>query len=113
MAEYVAEDAAFPAFWQNLTALLDPLLPRYVAEGKKYLTIAVGCTGGRHRSVFVAEKLAAHLAETSSMHGWRVELAHRELPEIARGSNTPHAENGHPDLLPDIAPRDTHMTTVE
>ncbi|WP_368418797.1 RNase adapter RapZ [Rhodovarius sp.] len=113
VAEYVAEDAAFPAFWQNLTALLDPLLPRYVAEGKKYLTIAVGCTGGRHRSVFVAEKLAAHLAETSSMHGWRVELAHRELPEIARGSNTPHAENGHPDLLPDIAPRDTHMTTVE
>ena len=89
------------------------LLPRYVAEGKKYLTIALGCTGGRHRSVFVAEKLAAHLAETSSMHGWRVELAHRELPEIARGSNTPHAENGHPDLLPDIAPRDTHMTTVE
>jgi len=113
VAEYVAEDAAFPAFWHNLTALLDPLLPRYVAEGKKYLTIAVGCTGGRHRSVFVAEKLAAHLAETSSMHGWRVELAHRELPEIARGSNTPHAENGHPDLLPDIAPRDTHMTTVE
>jgi UPF0042 nucleotide-binding protein len=113
VAEYVAEDAAFPAFWQNLTALLDPLLPRYVAEGKKYLTIAVGCTGGRHRSVFVAEKLAAHLAETSSMHGWRVELAHRELPEIARGSNTPHAENGHPDLLPDIAPRDTQMTTVE
>jgi UPF0042 nucleotide-binding protein len=113
VAEYVAEDAAFPAFWQNLTALLDPLLPRYVAEGKKYLTIAVGCTGGRHRSVFVAEKLAAHLADTSSIHGWRVELAHRELPEIARGSNTPHAENGHPDLLPDIAPRDTHMTTVE
>ena len=113
VAEYVAEDQAFPVFWQNLTALLDPLLPRYVAEGKKYLTIALGCTGGRHRSVFVAEKLAAHLAETSSMHGWRVELAHRELPEIARGSNTPHAENGHPDLLPDIAPRDTHMTTVE
>ena len=113
VAEYVAEDQAFPGFWQNLTALLDPLLPRYVAEGKKYLTIAVGCTGGRHRSVFVAEKLAAHLADTSSMHGWRVELAHRELPEIPRGSNTPHAENGPPAVPPDIAPRDTHMTTVE
>ena len=113
VAEYVAEDQAFPGFWQNLTALLDPLLPRYVAEGKKYLTIAVGCTGGRHRSVFVAEKLAAHLADTSSMHGWRVELAHRELPEIARGSNTPLAENAPPAVPPDIAPRDTHMTTVE
>jgi UPF0042 nucleotide-binding protein len=113
VAEYVAEDQAFPGFWQNLTALLDPLLPRYVAEGKKYLTIAVGCTGGRHRSVFVAEKLAAHLADTSSIHGWRVELAHRELPEIARGSNTPLAENGPPAVPPDIAPRDTHMTTVE
>jgi UPF0042 nucleotide-binding protein len=113
VAEYVAEDQAFPDFWQNLTALLDPLLPRYVAEGKKYLTIAVGCTGGRHRSVFVAEKLAAHLADTSSIHGWRVELAHRELPEIARGSNTPLAENGPPAVPPDIAPRDTHMTTVE
>jgi len=113
VAEYVAEDQAFPDFWQNLTALLDPLLPRYVAEGKKYLTIAVGCTGGRHRSVFVAEKLAAHLADTSSIHGWRVELAHRELPEIARGSNTPLAENAPPAVPPDIAPRDTHMTTVE
>jgi UPF0042 nucleotide-binding protein len=113
VAEYVAEDQAFPGFWQNLTALLDPLLPRYVAEGKKYLTIALGCTGGRHRSVFVAEKLAAHLADTSSIHGWRVELAHRELPEIARGSNTPHAENGPPAVPPDIAPCDTHMTTVE
>jgi len=113
VAEYVAEDQAFPGFWQNLTALLDPLLPRYVAEGKKYLTIALGCTGGRHRSVFVAEKLAAHLADTSSIHGWRVELAHRELPEIARGSNTPLAENAPPAVPPDIAPRDTHMTTVE
>jgi len=113
VAEYVAEDQAFPGFWQNLTALLDPLLPRYVAEGKKYLTIAVGCTGGRHRSVFVAEKLAAHLADTSSIHGWRVELAHRELPEIARGSNTPQPENGPPAVTPDIAPCDTHMTTVE
>ncbi len=113
VAAYVAEDPAFPAFWQNLTALLDPLLPRYVAEGKKYLTIALGCTGGRHRSVFVAEKLAAHLASTSAMHGWRVELSHRELPEAARGSNTPHFEIAPPATPRDIAPCDTHMTTVE
>jgi UPF0042 nucleotide-binding protein len=113
VAEYVAEDPAFPAFWQNLTGLLDPLLPRYVAEGKKYLTIALGCTGGRHRSVFVAEKLATHLADTSAMHGWRVELTHRELPEGTRQSNTPLFE-GTPRPMPrDSASHDTHMTTVE
>jgi UPF0042 nucleotide-binding protein len=113
VAEYVAEDSAFLVFWQNLTALLDPLLPRYVAEGKKYLTIALGCTGGRHRSVFVAEKLAAHLSATSAIHGWRVDLAHRELPETARGSNTPPAESGPLAAPRDMAQNDTHMTTVE
>jgi len=75
VAEYVAADPDFPAFWTRLTGFIEPLLPRYVAEGKKYLTIAVGCTGGRHRSVFLAEKLAAHLRQ----QGWRVDLAHREL----------------------------------
>ena len=75
IAGYVAADPAFPAFWTRLTGFIEPLLPRYVAEGKKYLTIAVGCTGGRHRSVFVVEKLAAHLRQ----QGWRVDVAHREL----------------------------------
>jgi UPF0042 nucleotide-binding protein len=56
------------------------LLPRYAAEGKKYFTIAVGCTGGKHRSVLVAERLAGHLRAS----GWRVDLAHREL-KIAGG----------------------------
>jgi len=51
------------------------LLPRYRQEGKKYLTIAVGCTGGRHRSVTIVEKLAATLSEA----GWRVSITHREL----------------------------------
>jgi UPF0042 nucleotide-binding protein len=51
-------------------------LPRYVQEGKKYLTIAFGCTGGQHRSVLAAERLAHHLQS----QGWRVELFHRELP---------------------------------
>ena len=50
-----------PAFWTRLVGFIDPLLPRYVAEGKKYLTVALGCTGGKHRSVLVAERLAAHL----------------------------------------------------
>lgn len=75
IAEFVESDPDFVPFWGRMTGLLDPLLPRYAAEGKKYLTVAVGCTGGRHRSVLVAERLAAHL----SSQGWRVDLIHREL----------------------------------
>lgn len=75
VAVFVQQDPAFPAFWERMTGLLDLLLPRYVAEGKKYLAIALGCTGGRHRSVLVAERLAAHLTGG----GWRVEIIHREL----------------------------------
>jgi RNase adapter protein RapZ len=43
--------------------MIDFLLPLYVAEGKSRLTIAIGCTGGRHRSVYVAERLSAHLRD--------------------------------------------------
>jgi UPF0042 nucleotide-binding protein len=75
VAAFVEADEDFPAFWTRLLGFLEPLLPRYVAEGKKYLTVAVGCSGGRHRSVRVAEKLGAHLRQ----QGWRVEVAHREL----------------------------------
>lgn len=72
---YVAADADFGPFWDRMTGLLDALLPRYVREGKKYLTIAFGCTGGRHRSVAVAERMAAHLRA----QGWRATVVHREL----------------------------------
>jgi UPF0042 nucleotide-binding protein len=60
--------------------LLRPLLPRYNQEGKSYLTIAIGCTGGQHRSVFVAEKLAAWLKDL----GLKVGLSHRELQRGGR-----------------------------
>lgn len=75
VAAFVEADPDFAPFWARMTGLLDLLLPRYVAEGKKYLTIAFGCTGGRHRSVVVAERLASHLTG----QGWRVDLIHREL----------------------------------
>ena len=75
VAAYVEEDPDFTGFWARLTGFLDPLLPRYVAEGKKYLTVALGCTGGRHRSVLVAERLAAHLRRS----GWQADATHREL----------------------------------
>jgi UPF0042 nucleotide-binding protein len=79
VAEHVAADPGFAPFFANLEGLLLPLLPRFEREGKSYLTIAVGCTGGRHRSVFVAERLAACLAE----HGQRVDVRHRDLNRSA------------------------------
>lgn len=74
-------DPAFPGFFAALTSLLWPLLPGYEAEGKSYLTIAIGCTGGRHRSVFVANRLAAWLRDK----GRSVTLRHRDLArDLAR-----------------------------
>lgn len=75
VGERISADPGFPAFFSGLTGLLLPLLPRYAHEGKSYLTLAVGCTGGRHRSVYVAERLGAVLAEA----GYRVAVAHRDL----------------------------------
>lgn len=87
VAAYIKADAEFGPFWQRMTALLDPLLPRYAAEGKKYLTVALGCTGGKHRSVLLAELLSAHLAA----QGWRVDLSHRELDAAGRHAAGPNA----------------------
>jgi len=75
VADFIAGDGDFAAFFGNLCRLLGPLLPRYAAEGKSYLTIAIGCTGGRHRSVFVAERLAKWL----DGQGIGFHLSHREL----------------------------------
>jgi len=72
---YVEQDPDFARFWDGLTGLLAPLLPRYEAEGKSYLTIALGCTGGRHRSVALAERLAHWLMD----RGRPVVVAHRDL----------------------------------
>jgi len=74
VAAFIDADQGWAPFWHGMTALLDSLLPRYAAEGKTYLSIAFGCTGGKHRSVLAAERLTAHLAS----HGWRVECIHRE-----------------------------------
>jgi UPF0042 nucleotide-binding protein len=75
VAAYIERDADFAGFFDGLTHLLAPLLPRYLAEGKSYLTIAVGCTGGQHRSVFVAERLAAWLVERH----FKVGVVHRDV----------------------------------
>ena len=75
VADYIAADEGFAAFFGDLVRLIDGLLPRYHDEGKSYLTIAIGCTGGRHRSVYVAERLAGHLAAG----GQRALVQHRDL----------------------------------
>lgn len=72
---YIAADSGFGSFFANLTNLLGPLLPRYRAEGKSYLTIAIGCTGGRHRSVFIADRLASWMRN----EGQKVRVSHRDI----------------------------------
>ena len=72
---HIAKDPVFADFFDNLIRLIAPLLPRYDREGKAYLTIAVGCTGGRHRSVYVAERIGAWLAD----HGQTVTVSHRDV----------------------------------
>jgi UPF0042 nucleotide-binding protein len=75
VAAFIEADPDFTSFFNGLRAWLGPLLPRYEGEGKSYFTIAVGCTGGRHRSVFVATRLATELAAS----GFRVAVDHRDL----------------------------------
>ncbi|WP_299625572.1 RNase adapter RapZ [Pelagibius sp.] len=75
VADYIGRDPGFGPFLDHLTQMLAPLLPRYEREGKSYLTIAIGCTGGRHRSVFLAERLAAWLGA----QGRSVHLDHRDI----------------------------------
>ena len=74
---FIVADPGFQPFFDSLTGLLLPLLPRFSDEGKSYLTIAIGCTGGRHRSVYVAERLASWLGE----QGGQVGVSHRDLPD--------------------------------
>ena len=70
--DYVQGQDQYRAFMERLEALLEVVVPGYVAEGKSYLTVAVGCTGGRHRSVVVAEELGRYFAE----RGIPVTVAH-------------------------------------
>lgn len=72
---HVAGDPLFQPFFSQISGLLLSLFEAYRTEGKSYLTIAVGCTGGRHRSVYVIERLAAVMQGA----GWRVTIAHRDL----------------------------------
>jgi UPF0042 nucleotide-binding protein len=73
--EFVEGQEGYGTFMRRLEGLLDVLVPGYVDEGKSYLTVAIGCTGGRHRSVVVSEDLADYFRE----RGHRVSVNHRDV----------------------------------
>ena len=73
--EYVETSDGITEFYDHLTPLLDYLLPKYEQEGKAHLTVGIGCTGGRHRSVVVAEDVAGYFRE----RGHRVSVNHRDV----------------------------------
>jgi UPF0042 nucleotide-binding protein len=76
VVEYVNTDGALDQFYGHMYSLLDYLLPQYLAEGKAHLVIGIGCTGGRHRSVAIAEGLAGHFKQTPE---YEVEVVHRDI----------------------------------
>lgn len=82
VADYIAKDEAYAEAAARIEELLLMLLPRYGAEGKSYVTIAFGCTGGRHRSVHLAERLGDRLRAA----GFSPRVAHRDLGDDARES---------------------------
>ncbi|MCC6006468.1 MAG: RNase adapter RapZ [Rhodobacteraceae bacterium] len=79
---HVAADPLHGPFFRGTLGLVEMLLPAYLAEGKAHFTIAFGCTGGRHRSVALAETMAKSLAQD----GWQVSIRHRELERHAPGA---------------------------
>jgi UPF0042 nucleotide-binding protein len=83
VVEYVARDGRLQELYVRMYALLDFLLPQYVAEGKAHLVIAIGCTGGRHRSVAIAEHLAERYRDSDDLD---VAVAHRDIDRRPGGS---------------------------
>ncbi len=75
VVRYLEEHSEFNETCQRIWGLLEYLLPRYRQEGKRYLSIGIGCTGGKHRSVAVAERLREKMEE----HGYHVQLRHRDI----------------------------------
>jgi len=76
VAKYVKQFPQTREFLDKAADMLTFLLPHYIKEGKSYLTVAFGCTGGQHRSVFIAEEMKKRLAAA----GYRVKTAHRDMP---------------------------------
>jgi UPF0042 nucleotide-binding protein len=82
VAEFIARDGRLEQLYARMHTLLDFLLAEYVDEGKAHLMIAIGCTGGRHRSVLIAEHLAARYRGREDLD---VAVAHRDIDKRPRG----------------------------
>jgi UPF0042 nucleotide-binding protein len=76
VADFLERDPSTREFMDRLEDYLRFVIPFYIAEGKSYLTIAIGCTGGRHRSVMIAERLRKGLGDTGVA---RLRVRHRDL----------------------------------
>jgi UPF0042 nucleotide-binding protein len=76
VVDFIDRDGELTAFYEHLDPMLDYLLPQYLAEGKAHLVVALGCTGGRHRSVAIAEHLAERYGESKE---YVVEVVHRDV----------------------------------
>ncbi|MFK7875311.1 MAG: RNase adapter RapZ [Paracoccaceae bacterium] len=83
--EYVTQDPRYSEFFKMAKDLVTFVLPQAKVEGKSYLTVAFGCSGGKHRSVTLAEKMASDLEELT----WHVSLRHRELDRLKTESARP------------------------
>jgi UPF0042 nucleotide-binding protein len=81
VVEYMSRGGKLDAFYQRLEPLLDFLIPEYIAEGKAHLAVAVGCTGGRHRSVAIVEAIAERLRSRDDVE---VDVVHRDVGHSAR-----------------------------
>jgi RNase adapter protein RapZ len=80
VVEFINRDGELEAFYERLHPLLDYLLPQYLVEGKAHLVVAIGCTGGRHRSVAIAQ----HLADRYRDHGdYLIDVVHRDVTRPA------------------------------
>jgi UPF0042 nucleotide-binding protein len=82
VVSYVERSEGLEEFFERLVPLLDYLLPAYVREGKAHLTIGIGCTGGRHRSVVIGERLAALYGEERGE--FVAEVVHRDIEKTPR-----------------------------
>ena len=79
VADFVLNHPKTQEFFKAWCQLLDAVMPGYVAEGKSQLSIAIGCTGGQHRSVAIANATAAYLKD----HGYHVSISHRDMAQAA------------------------------
>ena len=80
IVEFINRDGELDAFYERLHPLLDYLFPKYLVEGKAHLVVAIGCTGGRHRSVAIASHLAARYSSDAE---YLVHVAHRDVSRPA------------------------------